>query len=203
MLAARPGSDKYNAAMHYRDKTKVKVVLPHWFDDCFKLFFRLDEKPYTWPDPPVLRPLSTTPVDPGEAKQKEVAKKARLPDDKRDIVATMKLADQGNDAGVMSLVKTQVDVWHGRKILLSSELGMARGRRDAVEISVRRAGGNIVILTEGLDEDARAEEETRKIGEADVYITKYRFGHAYLKVALSFTMHKSSPNYRLIGATHA
>lgn len=32
----------------------VKIVLPHWIDDCLKLRKRLDETPYLFPDPPIL-----------------------------------------------------------------------------------------------------------------------------------------------------
>jgi hypothetical protein len=43
---------------------KVKIVLPHWFDDCFKLGHRIDEAPYLLPDPEILRkgPADPLPV---------------------------------------------------------------------------------------------------------------------------------------------
>ncbi|KAL3956391.1 hypothetical protein ACCO45_009237 [Purpureocillium lilacinum] len=34
---------------------KGKVVLPHWFDACFKLGKRIDEAPYLLPDPEILK----------------------------------------------------------------------------------------------------------------------------------------------------
>ncbi|KAM7183592.1 hypothetical protein V8F20_012564 [Naviculisporaceae sp. PSN 640] len=34
---------------------KCKIVLPHWFDDCFRLGKRIDEAPYLLPDPEILR----------------------------------------------------------------------------------------------------------------------------------------------------
>lgn len=34
---------------------KVKIVLPHWFDDCLKLERRIDEAPYLLPDPEIER----------------------------------------------------------------------------------------------------------------------------------------------------
>ncbi|KAM7216172.1 hypothetical protein V8F06_008472 [Rhypophila decipiens] len=33
---------------------KCKIVLPHWFDDCFRLGKRIDEGPYLLPDPEIL-----------------------------------------------------------------------------------------------------------------------------------------------------
>jgi hypothetical protein len=34
-------------------KLRVKIVLPHWFDDCLKLKRRIDEGPYLLPDPEI------------------------------------------------------------------------------------------------------------------------------------------------------
>ncbi|EJT76993.1 BRCT domain-containing protein [Gaeumannomyces tritici R3-111a-1] len=36
-------------------KHKCKIVLPHWFDDCFKLGKKIDESPYLLPDPEILK----------------------------------------------------------------------------------------------------------------------------------------------------
>ena len=33
----------------------AKIVLPHWFDDCFKLGRKIKERPYAFPDPELLR----------------------------------------------------------------------------------------------------------------------------------------------------
>jgi hypothetical protein len=34
-------------------KLRVKIVLPHWFDDCLKLGRRIDEAPYQLPNPEI------------------------------------------------------------------------------------------------------------------------------------------------------
>lgn len=43
-------------------KMKCKFVLPHWFDDCFRLGKRIDENPYLLPDPEILRANPGDPV---------------------------------------------------------------------------------------------------------------------------------------------
>ena len=48
-------SPKYSTAMHYQAQTGIKVVLPHWFDDCVKMGKRVDERPYEWPEVRVLK----------------------------------------------------------------------------------------------------------------------------------------------------
>ncbi|KAI5123689.1 hypothetical protein M0805_001717 [Coniferiporia weirii] len=158
VLAARPGSDKYKTAMHYKPATRVHVVLPHWFDDCFKLFTRLPEDPYAWPDPPLLR-------------TDQRFKKARLPDTTRSLVKTDVLAERPAVEQIKALVAIQTDIWHGKRVLLSSDLGLDLSRREAVQVSIQRAGGQSVASSEdGTDIDG-----------ADVYITQYRTGSAFVK----------------------
>ncbi|KAG9248379.1 hypothetical protein BJ878DRAFT_476536 [Calycina marina] len=36
-----------------KEMSKIKIVLPHWFDDCLKLGKRIDETPYLLPDPEI------------------------------------------------------------------------------------------------------------------------------------------------------
>ena len=40
----------------------VKIVLPHWFDDCLKLGRRIDEAPYLLPNPEIERVANFEPV---------------------------------------------------------------------------------------------------------------------------------------------
>ncbi|KAF9237240.1 hypothetical protein BU15DRAFT_76142 [Melanogaster broomeanus] len=54
LFALRPGSDKYNTALHFAPQTHMCILTPHWFDDSVRLGRRLPETPYTWPDPPIL-----------------------------------------------------------------------------------------------------------------------------------------------------
>ncbi|KAH9483371.1 PAX-interacting protein 1 [Psilocybe cubensis] len=46
---------EYETAMHFQRETGVKVLLPHWFDDVVRLGVRVEEGPYEWPDPELLR----------------------------------------------------------------------------------------------------------------------------------------------------
>lgn len=170
VLAARPGSDKYNAAMHFRDATKVKVVLPHWFDDCFKLLMRLDETPYEWPDPLILSSHGDKP------------RTVRITAEQKALMEASKLADSQDPAKIEALLGTKENVWRGRKIMLSKDLMFDKRRRQTVEISVRRAGGLIVTIPEGLDNAAQEAEEERGLDKADIYVTRYRYGPGYVKV---------------------
>ncbi|KAH8111185.1 hypothetical protein DFH11DRAFT_1859545 [Phellopilus nigrolimitatus] len=190
VLAPRPGSDKYTTAIHYQSATHAHVVLPHWFDDCFKLFVRLDEAPYAWPDPPLLRAGLGL-------------EKARLPIGTKAIVKSDVLADEIGQGQAKALVTIQKNIWKGKRVLLSLSLALEQGRREAVEVSIQRAGGQAVPLIG---------DENAAIDDADVYITQHRTGFAFVKAMRAnktigtlswlFNVHKtgivSCPNDQLL-----
>ena len=53
IVALTMDSDK--CAIVKSRKLDIKIVLPHWFDDCLRLGRRIDERPYMLPDPEILR----------------------------------------------------------------------------------------------------------------------------------------------------
>lgn len=65
IVALTMDSDK--CAIVQSKKLDIKVVLPHWFDDCLKLGRRIDERPYMLPNPEILRASNMT-SKPGESK---------------------------------------------------------------------------------------------------------------------------------------
>ncbi|RUS22348.1 hypothetical protein BC937DRAFT_89621 [Endogone sp. FLAS-F59071] len=55
LVSLAPEGEKYQKVMEHPE-LGIKVVLPHWFDDCFKLKRLVREHMYLFPDPPLLRP---------------------------------------------------------------------------------------------------------------------------------------------------
>ncbi|KAF7970484.1 hypothetical protein HWV62_23847 [Athelia sp. TMB] len=207
LFALSSSSPKYETAMHYQKDTGMKVVLPHWFDDVVKLGVRalasqqgagLDTKPYEWPEPAILRgPLDQVPPStPSGSKSAVSAEKRAL---FKSVVTDGSKADT-----------PARDVWGGRRILLSTTLGLSEGRREAVEAGVRRAGGVVVRIpstpahfysasssrtkANGTDNQGQGDgEEALKESEAeedaiegtDIFITRWRGGRAYRKAMKS------------------
>ncbi|KAG9311151.1 hypothetical protein JVU11DRAFT_8217 [Chiua virens] len=167
LFALRPGSDKYNTALHFASQTHMYILTPHWFDDAVRLGRRIPETPYTWPDPPILRPgmtlhLSDEPLaTDGRRKRKPAG----------DTVGD---AGDGTEDEI-----DHVPVWAGRRIFLSPSLEMGGGSRGAIEAGIHRAGGVVVPIAEDADEDA----EEKAVDECDVFITRWRSGKAYFKAA--------------------
>jgi hypothetical protein len=207
LFSISPSGPKYTTALHFQEQTRVKVLLPHWFDDAVRLGIgSLDTSPYEWPEPLVLKgPDAATLVAGGEGgdkeKEKEEAiKKAmrKLDTEKRALYKTASLwtpddplpvppEPSSSTASAASPVDTGAkNVWQGRRVLLSSTLELVGGRREAVEVGIMRAGG--VPVKWGEEElGGGTKGKTREaevVGQCDVFVTRFRAGKAYAKVCM-------------------
>lgn len=85
------------------------------------------------------------------------------------------------------------DVWGGWKIILSLSLEMKGGRRETVETGIQRARG-VVVKYRRAEGNGEEEEDLGKVEGADVSVTRYRHGPAYLEaLAASKTIGTASP----------
>jgi hypothetical protein len=151
--------------------TKVKVLLPHWFDDAVRLGIgALPTTEYEWPNPRILRVAQEL--------QDDDVKKSKMAAAKKTLFKTA-VWTSGEEVPVGAA--KQRDIWRGQKILLSTSLELTKGRREAVEAGIERATGVVVAYT-AAGGDGDEAEEARKIEDADVLITRYRAGAAYIKV---------------------
>jgi hypothetical protein len=72
-------------------------------------------------------------------------------------------------------------VWQGRRVLLSSTLGLVGGRREAVEVGIVRAGG-VVVHWHAEELEGRKKRkltEAEIVEQCDVFVTRFRNGKAY------------------------
>ncbi|KAG6333418.1 hypothetical protein ID866_5668 [Astraeus odoratus] len=166
LFALRPGSDKYNTALHFAPQTHMSIITPHWFDDSVRLGRRLPETPYTWPDPIVLRPGATLTIE----------------DDTINNIDGRRRRQKATDAEDHSNVGEKEKVWGGRKILLSQSLELSNSQREAVEAGIKRAGGVLVKVGSVINE----ETEDRAVNSCDVFVTKWRSGKAYFKCRIQW-----------------
>jgi hypothetical protein len=156
--------------MHFQAHTKVKILLPHWFDDAVRLGLgSLPTTEYEWPEPRLMKlPMEIVSAD-----------KMKLAAEKKSLYKST-MWTPGKEIPPAPL--GQRDVWKGRRILLSSSLELTAGRREAVQVGIVRAMGTVVEY-EKAGGDGDAEEEAKLIDEADILVTRYRSGIAYLKVS--------------------
>ncbi|KAF4164466.1 hypothetical protein CNMCM6936_009048 [Aspergillus lentulus] len=141
--------DSDKARMVTSRKLNIKIVLPHWFDDCLKLGRRIDERPYTLPDPEILRAGTDAPIRSSE---------------NRDIIGASTLEPTNLPASIVTAhPRPNLDVFQGKKIMLSADLGIGIHLTNTIVEVIRDAGGRV----------------TSDVSEADIYICRYRSGFGY------------------------
>ncbi|KAF2145634.1 uncharacterized protein K452DRAFT_356047 [Aplosporella prunicola CBS 121167] len=148
LVALSTDDVKYEVVM--RKNLKCKTVLPHWFDDCLKLGKKIAEKPYMLPDPEILSSIERGPL-------------AHVPNN----------AIQGATSPVPTDFPTPVttnrvlDVFRGKKIMLSADLNIGSRIMSTIENLVHNGGGELVTQVE----------------QADIYVCYYRDGEDYIKAS--------------------
>lgn len=137
--------------------TKCKIVLPHWFNDCFRLGRMINERPYMLPDPELLRTDATTRV-------------RDIPSPHLDgaTVASPTDPPQSSPPPSPSEVRKNLNALVCKKVLLSNDLKLSdRSLFQTILGLVNHAGGTI----------------TGTVEECDIYIGHYRDGEDYVKAS--------------------
>ncbi|KZT63813.1 hypothetical protein DAEQUDRAFT_770249 [Daedalea quercina L-15889] len=174
VFALAPGSQKYETAMHFKEQVGMLVLLPHWHDDSIRLGIRgLPTAEYEWPEPDVFRGDWST----NKAASGDVPKPYTIPGEKKPFFDTALAA--GNDLPVTRAPAR--NLWNGLRLLLSTSLELSPSQRTAHEEDVRREGGVIVDLDLTKEGKELVEEEAKKVEDADVMVTAYRSGPAFVK----------------------
>ncbi|KAK0742522.1 hypothetical protein B0T21DRAFT_391225 [Apiosordaria backusii] len=114
-------------------KLKAKIVLPHWFEDCFRLGKRIDEGPYLLPDPEILRKQSEEPVKIPSSQQLQGAT-STLPDGPYETEAGERLV-----------------VFEQKKVMLGDDLPINASTRKTIGEKIARGGGEVVENVEDCD----------------------------------------------------
>ncbi|KAF8440146.1 hypothetical protein BGX38DRAFT_1097298 [Terfezia claveryi] len=107
-------------------KLPVKIVLPHWFDDCLKLNRRIDEQPYLLPNPEIERVDSTQPIP--------------LP---RGPDLTYAHANPSLSTQVPPSPRPNFNVFTGKRVLLGRDLGINPRLRNVISDIIKQARGEI------------------------------------------------------------
>ncbi|KAJ6499219.1 hypothetical protein C8R45DRAFT_821020 [Mycena sanguinolenta] len=173
LFVTSANSEKYATAMQYQHTTHVKVLLPHWFDDTIRLGSgKLSTLPYEWPDPKVLHQLPSV----EEAKLERSARSSRKPSPSKQMYFKTALWNPEAGGPFPGPAEPVAKVWAGRKILLSSSLGLGDEEQRVIEEAVKAAGGRIISSDNEDDEDDR-------VSDCDVFVTRWRTGKAFFTAA--------------------
>ncbi|PLB46740.1 BRCT domain protein [Aspergillus steynii IBT 23096] len=121
-------ADSDKARIAIGKKLNAKIVLPHWFDDCLKLGRRIDERPYTLPDPEILRAAPDAPI-------RSV--------DNRDIVGAS-TPEPTSLPNVMSPnSRPKLDVFEGKQVMLCTDLGIGPHLIESISDIIKQGGGSM------------------------------------------------------------
>ncbi|KAM5536688.1 hypothetical protein V8D89_009615 [Ganoderma adspersum] len=172
LFALAPGSAKYETAMHYREKSGIRVLVPHWFDDTVRLGIRdLPTRNYEWPEPRVFQPRPE-----GRTTQED---EEYSPPPGRTVLYDTASFDNDEQRKVRPASR---NVWKGKKLLLGLSLDLSDHQRRALAADIRRQGGEVVELSSSkVKTQDRAREEVAKLDDAEIFVTRFRTGSAYAK----------------------
>ncbi|EFW23239.1 hypothetical protein D8B26_006740 [Coccidioides posadasii str. Silveira] len=106
--------------------SNLKIVLPHWFDDCLKLGKRIDERPYMLPDPEILRARCDDPIK-GTTNKDIIGASTPEP---RYLLS----ADE---------VRDDLNVFDGKSVMISSDLKIGERLLQCLETLIVKGGGRI------------------------------------------------------------
>ncbi|KAH7040347.1 uncharacterized protein B0I36DRAFT_391200 [Microdochium trichocladiopsis] len=133
---------------------KCKIVLPHWFDDCFRLGKKIDEAPYLLPDPEILQAHPDKDVQVPSSQHLQGATSARpdyLP------------ASADSITGARPVLTVFKDI----KVMLSSDLAIRDRLRSIVHDLIQEGGGEL----------------TDDIETCDWFVCQYRDGPDYVRAS--------------------
>ncbi|KAM5346648.1 hypothetical protein ACJ41O_009653 [Fusarium nematophilum] len=134
---------------------KGKVVLPHWFDDCFKLGKRIDESPYLLPNP-------------------EIVKKSSKDEVKLPFVEDLVLATSATPTYLPlpaddDVVRPPATVFQDHRVMLLKDLNITKRLTKIIRDIIVNGGGKMV-----------SQEQ-----DCTMLICQYRDDPAYVKAAQS------------------
>ncbi|EPS33553.1 hypothetical protein PDE_08515 [Penicillium oxalicum 114-2] len=128
-------TDSDKARLVLAKKLRVKIVLPHWFDDCLKLGQRIDERPYTLPDPEILRAGFDAPVRFNENK----------------VLAGASTPEPLTMPSTSGVTGDKTSVFAGKSIMLSPDLAIGSHMLESIETVLKEGGASMTTNVEDAD----------------------------------------------------
>ncbi|KAK3725115.1 regulator of Ty1 Transposition [Vermiconidia calcicola] len=135
---------------------KCKIMLPHWFDDCFRLGRKINERPYVFPNPEILRRDNLGKVRDSHSDVLEGA-----------TVASPSGLPQSSPPPSPSETRKNLNAFMSKKILLSKDLRLTNHLHKTLEGLINHGGATL----------------TDSVEDADIYIGCYRDGADYVKAS--------------------
>lgn len=126
IVALNLDNEKCQQALSKR--LRVKIILPHWFDDCLKLGRRIAEGPYQFPNPEIQHVDSAAPLS--------------MPSGP-DLSYTYAHGDGPMGQDPPQPQRDGVDIFKGKKVMLGDDLGITERLQRVLINIIGQAKGSI------------------------------------------------------------
>ena len=140
--------------MAVKKRLNIKIVLPHWFNDCLKVGGRVSERPYLLPDPEIMN-VEAGPIP-------------------NTVTSAIRDATDPEPAGPPAspppphlAPATAIKAFHSKNVMLGADLNLNNPLKDVIASKIVAGGGSIV----------------NAVGKADIYVCNYREGDDYVKAS--------------------
>ena len=120
-------------------KLKCNTVLPHWFDVCLKLGKKINDQPYTLPDPPICH------------HNLQRAQPKLTPDSESNIQGASQLNPRLQPPASPSKQRKHLSVFRDHKIVLGPDLNLAPHLLESITEIICQAGGKVTDNDEEAD----------------------------------------------------
>lgn len=165
--------------MLVRDKKPdVKIVLPHWIDDCCRLRRRLDETPYLLPNPSILSGHSQS-LSSLEINDLHIVGNAP---DSNDSTVGMPAGDleSSSESGSLRLSQSEArrlsekerNLFKGKRFYLGQDLDLYQRSKRALSSVIQQAGGKLLAQNDITNSNADP--------QSNIYIGKWRNSDEYV-----------------------
>lgn len=147
------GEDNDKCRLAQEKQLRCKIVLPHWFDDCFRLGRMISERPYMFPDPELLRTDNITRVKDFPSPHLDGA-----------ISAAPTGPPESTPPPSPTALRKNLNALMRKKVLLSNDLDLSEHLKHAILGLIDHAGGTVIT----------------DVDQCDIYIGHYSDGEDYI-----------------------
>ena len=112
-----------------KKRLNVKVVLPHWFDDCLRLGRKIDEHPYELPRPEILQTSHS---------------KLPIGNSKGAVTGALDPSPAASPPPTPSSTRKEQRIFRNKKVMLGADLGIGSQLRETLEGLIKAGGGKVV-----------------------------------------------------------
>ena len=137
-----------------KKRLKVKIVLPHWFNDCLKVGSRVSEQPYMFPNPGIMN-VEAGPIP------------STVTSAIRDATNPEPTGPPTSPPPPHLAGPRAIKAFEGRRVMLGDDLKLNQPLKDVITSKIEAGGGSIATT----------------VNDTDIYVCNYREGDSYVKAS--------------------